>query len=520
MKLIKNLLRVVTAALCGAFVLASCSNIVDKPVKTEGAYLKGTAASRSALLPSYDLEDFNKYTLTGVYPDDNTTEWDEDGNAHTVEYPVDLGEWESYTAFVTAYIAIPKTGTWNFVLEASTANGTVFNSSVNGVLINNGANTVNFPLSAKEYAIESTAKGGFEAAIKIANAAYDVEVTYDSENDTYEYDKSLPQYTVSAIVKKGENLAEAVAKDSKALSLVLQPSYGYDSNGELYELSDAELYGTIAGTFTQTGDFIATVEETDLESGIYWVVFSVNKGSFESIVTKTVMIVVADGKITTQETGADAAETVTYSDVSTAEGRTLYNIYYANDDKPGVAYTAEYSKPLTFNSKDTDATVLPTADDISRYGYTFGGWYTTSTFEEGTEITEIAAGTEYDVSVYLKWDLIEYTIEYNINQDNDGKMPANYITTYSVESVRDLPSPTPVTDGYEFKGWYTTSDFQEGTKVATYAADNIALGDLILYAKFGLISYYISYYNVTDAEGYDYVTMPNFTSYNQKLWIG
>ena len=46
---------------------------------------------------------------------------------------------------------------------------------------------------------------------------------------------------------------------------------------------------------------------------------------------------------------------------------------------------------------------LPDADDIVLAGYGLTGWYTTSTFDTGTKLTEIAAGTTEPVTVYAQW---------------------------------------------------------------------------------------------------------------------
>ncbi len=112
----------------------------------------------------------------------------------------------------------------------------------------------------------------------------------------------------------------------------------------------------------------------------------------------------------------------------------------------------------------------------TRNGYAFGGWFTSSDFSADSKITEIAAGTTGTVKVYAKWSKIE-KIVYELN---GGELAENAPTEYVRGTATDLPEATLF--GYEFEGWYTTSDFQEGTKVTSVPTD--ATGDFKVYARF------------------------------------
>ena len=80
-------------------------------------------------------------------------------------------------------------------------------------------------------------------------------------------------------------------------------------------------------------------------------------------------------------------------------------------------FTAEWAEQvysITYNSNDgimpeNYATKYSGAVEIAlpvptKTGYSFGGWYTTSTFDEGTEITSITAESSGDVNIYAKWN--------------------------------------------------------------------------------------------------------------------
>ena len=364
MKLIKNLLKTLTVAFCGALLLASCKGAIDNPGQGK-AYLRATAnqAERSTLFPAYELSDFTSYTLLGTYSEETS--------------PIELGNWESYEDFASAYIAIPKTGEWDFVLDAYTSEGTYFSAKVENVTIIDGANSINFPLKAKEYAIEdSTQKGGFSVSFELAGANFNVESNYD-----YEYDFYSPDYSVSATIKKGEDLASAEIVESKNLSLELLPKY--DSEGN--ELSDSDRFGYFSGLHSFTGDFIATAEKDNLDSGYYWVIFSVNKGTFEGIITKSVFVTVADGKITTEKAGTSVTEIVNTNDVIAKEAEITFTISYSYNGG-SIIEDDDYTPPTSYCSRDTEATVLPTADNIAREGYIFLGW--AEVFEDDSTASE------------------------------------------------------------------------------------------------------------------------------------
>ena len=55
--------------------------------------------------------------------------------------------------------------------------------------------------------------------------------------------------------------------------------------------------------------------------------------------------------------------------------------------------------PLVFTESDAFPLKEPTKE-----GYAFLGWYTDSTFQN--QITEVAAGTEEDITVYAQWKKI------------------------------------------------------------------------------------------------------------------
>ncbi|MGN0374434.1 MAG: InlB B-repeat-containing protein [Butyrivibrio sp.] len=117
-------------------------------------------------------------------------------------------------------------------------------------------------------------------------------------------------------------------------------------------------------------------------------------------------------------------------------------------------------------------------------GYAFDGWYLTEDFS-GKKVTEITKGTMGNLTLYAKFDLLEYKITYQ-NTKGAANRNATYYATYSVESpVKSfyaLEKP-----GYIFEGWFY------GSTAITELTWGDGLGDVTLTAKWTLPKYNISY---------------------------
>lgn len=136
--------------------------------------------------------------------------------------------------------------------------------------------------------------------------------------------------------------------------------------------------------------------------------------------------------------------------------------------------------PTEFNERTLPLTLkTPTRD-----GFTFGGWYQNPTCS-GNQVTTIDAGTEKNVSLWAKWNAIEYSVSYVLNGGtNSDQNVAKY-------SILDTPVKlyNPTRDGYLFEGWFASSDFS-GERMTYLSKDN--LGDITLYAKWSQ-AYTITY---------------------------
>jgi len=133
--------------------------------------------------------------------------------------------------------------------------------------------------------------------------------------------------------------------------------------------------------------------------------------------------------------------------------------------------------------KYSDGTVtLPTP---TRAGYKFLGWFTAAS--GGTKVTGSNYLASTSATLYAHWELKSYTIEYVLN---NGTLSGSYPTSYNV-NTETFNLPTPTRTGYDFKGWYTTSTFDDRTKLEKITKGS-RTGDLKLYAKWEAKKYTVT----------------------------
>ena len=122
--------------------------------------------------------------------------------------------------------------------------------------------------------------------------------------------------------------------------------------------------------------------------------------------------------------------------------------------------------------------------DITRNGYTFGGWYTNSSYT-GSQVTSIST-TEYgNKTFYAKWTPKQYTITY---VTNNGTINSGNVVNYTYGTGVTLPTNVTKT-GCSFDGWYT-NDSYAGESVT--AISTTTTGDKTFYAKWTANTYTIT----------------------------
>lgn len=125
------------------------------------------------------------------------------------------------------------------------------------------------------------------------------------------------------------------------------------------------------------------------------------------------------------------------------------------DPEPITEYAITYKLNGGVNHKSNPATYDSSVDvplyNPTKTGYTFGGWYTESTFKN--KVTSISAGETEAKIVYAKWIANTYNVAFNAN-GGKGKMKSKTGMKYG--ATYKLPTNTFSRKGYKFAGWSTT----------------------------------------------------------------
>ncbi len=133
--------------------------------------------------------------------------------------------------------------------------------------------------------------------------------------------------------------------------------------------------------------------------------------------------------------------------------------------------TNSSSNPSSFTIF-TDTIIL---NNPVRKGYKFDGWYRVSDFSD-TQVTSIEKGCTQPVTLFAKWNLITYSVSYELN---GGTNDSSNVESYSIET-KDLSLKNAVKDGHYFLGWYLNSNFDGEPLKQLPLGDSISI---TLYAK-------------------------------------
>ena len=136
---------------------------------------------------------------------------------------------------------------------------------------------------------------------------------------------------------------------------------------------------------------------------------------------------------------------------------TRYTISYDLDGGKNAA-----GNESSYNIEDDTITLLVPR----KTGSTFLGWYDTSDFS-GNVVTEISSGSSENKTLYAKWEVNEYTVEY-IDYDGTVFQTADYEYGVDLSGVTAPTKPTRL--GYTFYRWGgTVPETMEATKVTITA---------------------------------------------------
>lgn len=148
------------------------------------------------------------------------------------------------------------------------------------------------------------------------------------------------------------------------------------------------------------------------------------------------------------------------------EGQTVkanINALYARwETKFSVTFNSNGGTPVAPKKYERNATYgnLPTP---TQSGFTFGGWYTESTFTNKVTSSSIVDSNK---TLYAKWDALKYTVTLDAHGGTGLNTTSFTIAKGEKYKVigRDVFSQTITRTGYTFDAWYTEPN-GKGTKI-------------------------------------------------------
>lgn len=178
-----------------------------------------------------------------------------------------------------------------------------------------------------------------------------------------------------------------------------------------------------------------------------------------------------------------------------------------------VPYTISYYNVLTGaignseNPTTYNITQEVTFKDIRKIGYNFLGWYD-GDGEDAAKITGISRGSTGNLKLYAKWELITYTISYDLacGRYEEGETNPD---TYNTET--GIVFAKPVKEGYAFKGWL---DQLSGKTYNVVNKGNV--GNLQLVAQWDIAEYTL-YFDLQGGKYKDGESNPEYYTYFQSV---
>lgn len=244
-------------------------------------------------------------------------------------------------------------------------------------------------------------------------------------------------------------------------NIVLAPS---GSNYTLKVVDDGSMYGknstTITGT-TTVSSMSTSGANINLTADIYPASANPSYGFSYNKSTKALTVTYPSAHTVTYGVGTHAGTTSVTSSISVASGKKILD-----------------SQSITFSKGDT------------KTGYTWKGWYNNTSGSSsalGIGATYTSSSRAANTSVYACYNLVTYTITYNLN---GGTNPGGAPTSFTIESSA-VTLPTPTRTGYTFNGWYENADLSTGGVKTTIPAGST--GNKTYWAKWTPITYTIHF---------------------------
>jgi uncharacterized repeat protein (TIGR02543 family) len=346
-------------------------------------------------------------------------------------------------------------------------------------------------------ATATNATGTSGSSTKVNGLPAGVVVTYNTSSNSGIIGTSGTTTTSSETFNKGSSLTLPVASRT-----------GYEFSGWFNAATGGSLIGGPGGSYSPS--LSASITTRSLTNNVATLTTSSAHG-FVVGMTVTVINVDATFNGSYTITSVPTATTFTYAKTAnnvtsasvTPSGRATITALTVFAQFVGLTYT------ITYNGNGNTGGEVPPRGSVqvggsahvingattppTKTGFTFDGWYTTST---GTGGTAFAVGASYstaaNLNLFARWTANTNAISYNRNGGSgslpiSGSFVSGAATPYTV-----LSKPNDLTKtGSEFIGWNTALD-GSGTSYSA-GASLTTLTETILYAQWGVSTYSYSY---------------------------
>ena len=237
---------------------------------------------------------------------------------------------------------------------------------------------------------------------------------------------------------------------------LIKTGYGFTGWHEKSDLTDAAVLQIAKGT-TENKKYYASWEAGMVNYTVRHFKQNLSRNGYdEAISDKQVLTGKTNNQTSASALSYDGFTSKEFSQIEIkADGTSEVKIYYDRNSYT-VTFETNGGSGISAQTLAYGATVTePTAP--TKAGFAFKGWYTNSNFSSpytfGSSISD-------NITLYAKWDAIEYSIEYELNggswKSNNAK------TSFTVEDCFVLPDAEKlIKTGYGFTGWHEKSDLTD-----------------------------------------------------------
>lgn len=498
-----------------AFLLFSCNNLTEKEnLSDDGerlATLKISLAdsSRTVLPQLGNLEDLSNFYLRGIISEnDYYKNWEYNSNSYYryENYENTLGYYTSFSDLQKAKINL-DVGEWTFTLTAQKGGSTYKATKTQNIV--QGENTISFELELFD---SGTAKGSFSLTLDFSEAENADKVTSA---------KAVLQNINGTSVDGFETRNISVSNGKVCYSENTLPVGSYRVLITLYS-DDLELL-TWREIVVIASDLVSEAERKLDSLNLYSINYVLNddENSMASFVDSaletynrhsTSMTLPQVTREYYDFVGWHLKEDLSDEVITELPADICGDVTIYAEWKP-VVYRINYifnggdNDSITFVDYTTESETF-SLPETKKEGYTFCGWYENEKFS-GDSISEINKGSGGNKILYAKWELINISITYELNADEE--YPATFVgdllESYNYESTeRTLPLLTR--SCYDFVGWCLREDLSDESFLEI---PNINRKEIKVYAKWNLHKFSLEYNmnggNFHDIEPIVYFTM-------------